>query len=127
MASKSKFLPFVAVAVALIFLWCYPPPSSASADSGASDLGPTSLESTRIEAPLTGTGNSPCEACQSVVKKSVKSELPAAGHIGTPVNLSSDAFVEPLVLLPPTADTTFSKRFALHRSSLFNQAILIRI
>ncbi len=127
MASKSKFLPYVALGVALAFLSCYPLATLGFAGAATGSSQVQIEESAPFGILQTNAKISFCEACQAVAAKTVKPDLPAAGYIGIPVNLSSEAAVEPIVLFPPTADPVFSKRFALHRSSLFNQAILIRI
>ena len=127
MSSKSKFLPYVALGVALAFLSCYPLATLGFAGPATGSSLVQIEESSPFGLLQTNANISACEACQAVAAKTVKPDLPAAGYFGTLVDLSSEAAVEPLVLFPPTADTVFSKRFALHRTSLFHQAILIRI
>ena len=127
MSSQSKFPRYAALAVALALLSCFPLAALGFAGAATVSSQVQMKESAPFGTLRTNTETSTCEDCQFVVKRSVKLDKPPVGPIGTLVNLSSEPAIPSFLHSFAFANSVFSKRFALHHSSLFHQAILIRI
>lgn len=127
MALKSKLLPVVALGVAIAFSWCYAlagpayPATDAAqpAQRSSSPIGLAAIETTVVV--------SFCDSCFSFAATAAKMEHPTGAPPGdgaTPVTA---------LIFPPAPSALVAYQhapsggLALHRTSLFHQATLIRI
>ncbi len=127
MVLNSKFLPVVALGIALTFLWCYPEPNSVISESGFSEKDFQVQESSRPATLQSSRNKTSCEVCRIFVAKTANSDSLRIGLLKAPPISSSPVDFTTSGVSYQAIDIISSKRFALYRSSLFHQAVLIRI
>lgn len=127
MASKPKFLPVYVIEFALKFLWCYTLISSSLAGGDFAKLAGGFQGLARQESFHAADDNHLSDDSRSVGSAITDSGLSPFAALHGPVVLSGGMqFALSSFYLLPTYRAS-SRHFALHRTSLFHRAILIRI